>query len=69
MRIGQTIYYRCREGYLTPSEDYWVHIVCSQGGWKPEPQCLSKYIYKICLILFWLLKVCAGEIALYNLTS
>lgn len=42
MRIGQTIYYRCREGYLTPSEEYWVHIVCSQGGWKPEPQCLKR---------------------------
>uniref|UniRef100_A0A803XU78 Complement factor H n=1 Tax=Meleagris gallopavo TaxID=9103 RepID=A0A803XU78_MELGA len=41
MRIGQTIYYGCRQGYLTPTEQYWIQIVCSPGGWKPEPQCLK----------------------------
>ncbi|XP_021259830.1 complement factor H isoform X2 [Numida meleagris] len=42
MRIGQSIYYHCLEGYSTPSGEYHFQIVCSQGGWKPEPACLKK---------------------------
>ncbi|OXB84184.1 UNVERIFIED_CONTAM: hypothetical protein H355_007067 [Colinus virginianus] len=44
MRIGQPIYYHCAEGYVTPNEEQWFRIVCSQGGWKPEPKCLKKCI-------------------------
>ncbi|OXB68291.1 hypothetical protein ASZ78_016692 [Callipepla squamata] len=44
MRIGQSIYYYCAEGYVTPNEENWSRIVCSQGGWKPEPKCLKKCV-------------------------
>ncbi|XP_062437282.1 complement factor H isoform X2 [Rhea pennata] len=41
MGIGQQAEYYCRNGYSTPSGENWVPIVCSAGGWFPEPKCLK----------------------------
>uniref|UniRef100_A0A8B9ENA7 Sushi domain-containing protein n=1 Tax=Anser cygnoides TaxID=8845 RepID=A0A8B9ENA7_ANSCY len=45
MRIGQYVEYYCRNGYSTPSGERVVRMVCSKGGWNPEPKCL-----KICSV-------------------
>ncbi|XP_068262726.1 complement factor H-like [Nyctibius grandis] len=42
MRFGQHADYHCNDGYLTPSGEYWVQMVCSERGWSPEPKCLKK---------------------------
>ncbi|NWT66601.1 CFAH factor, partial [Prunella himalayana] len=40
--FGQTVYYQCLNGYLSPTGDDWVLITCSERGWFPEPKCLKK---------------------------
>ncbi|NWH60294.1 CFAH factor, partial [Geococcyx californianus] len=40
MRFGQRIQYKCHRGYSAPRR-YGVDIVCSEGGWTPEPKCLK----------------------------
>ncbi|NXP34715.1 CFAH factor, partial [Leiothrix lutea] len=51
-RFGQSVYYHCLDGYLTPTGDTWFQITCSETGWSPKPICLSKYISTIYSILF-----------------
>ncbi|XP_066048372.1 complement factor H-related protein 5-like [Chamaea fasciata] len=41
-KLGQSVYYYCLDGYLTPTGAYWVQITCSERGWFPEPKCLKK---------------------------
>ncbi|NXM50324.1 CFAH factor, partial [Gymnorhina tibicen] len=41
-RFGQTVDYRCLDGYSTPTGHYWVRISCTERGWSPEPKCLKK---------------------------
>ncbi|XP_063262791.1 complement factor H-like [Prinia subflava] len=41
-RFGQTIDYRCLDGYSTPTGHYWVRSTCTERGWSPEPKCLKK---------------------------
>uniref|UniRef100_A0A8C5UEK0 Sushi domain-containing protein n=1 Tax=Malurus cyaneus samueli TaxID=2593467 RepID=A0A8C5UEK0_9PASS len=41
--IGQTVYYKCSNGFSTPSgEESWVPITCSENGWSLVPKCLKK---------------------------
>ncbi|NXI56729.1 CFAH factor, partial [Chloroceryle aenea] len=42
MRLGQYAEYQCADGYLTPSGERWVQMVCSEEGWSPAPKCLKK---------------------------
>ncbi|XP_061859643.1 complement factor H-related protein 1-like [Colius striatus] len=42
MMFGQYVDYHCTDGYQTPSGSTWFRIVCSAGGWSPEPKCLKK---------------------------
>ncbi|XP_061859323.1 complement factor H isoform X2 [Colius striatus] len=42
MMFGQYVDYYCTDGYQTPSGSTWFRIVCSAGGWSPEPKCLKK---------------------------
>uniref|UniRef100_A0A8C6Z1I9 Sushi domain-containing protein n=1 Tax=Nothoprocta perdicaria TaxID=30464 RepID=A0A8C6Z1I9_NOTPE len=44
MAIGQQVDYHCHDGYSTPRGDIWVRIRCYASGWRPEPECMSKYI-------------------------
>ncbi|NXD78121.1 CFAH factor, partial [Halcyon senegalensis] len=46
MRLGQHADYRCAKEYSTPSGEAWARMVCSEGGWSPEPKCLKK-----CLVI------------------
>ncbi|XP_074008515.1 complement factor H [Numenius arquata] len=42
MRPGQQATYSCNSGYSTPSGHSWVHMVCSERGWSPQPKCLKE---------------------------
>ncbi|NWR28295.1 CFAH factor, partial [Tachuris rubrigastra] len=42
MGVGQSVEYRCIEGYSTLSGAIWQVIMCSERGWLPEPKCLKK---------------------------
>ncbi|KAM7014081.1 complement factor H [Passerculus sandwichensis] len=41
-RFGQTVDYRCLNGYSTPTGRDWVRITCTERGWFPEPKCLKQ---------------------------
>ncbi|NXU16031.1 CFAH factor, partial [Pardalotus punctatus] len=41
-QFGQSVDYKCYDGYAPPSGDSWVRITCTDRGWFPEPKCLKK---------------------------
>ncbi|XP_077784468.1 complement factor H isoform X2 [Podarcis muralis] len=41
-RVGQTVDYRCRDGFLPRNKETWGRSSCTKLGWNPEPKCFKK---------------------------
>ncbi|XP_060133432.1 complement factor H-like [Zootoca vivipara] len=41
-RVGQTVDYRCHDGFLSRDKETWHRVSCTKFGWSPEPKCFKK---------------------------